>query len=526
MFNRLKKHELHIIFLIILSLNYIVPLLIFGEITLFWHDTLDSEIVFNYIIGKAFSEDFEYLKLFLNEQIKIEYLRRAFQPFISLYVILNPELAYWFTDILVKLTSYFSFFILAKKINKNIIISATLAALFASINERTVEGFGLAFMPYLVYLISFKQKIRFKHYILTFLFGINTDLVTCLTSVPALLCIIYILNTKNLRDFLSSTFYLMSIFVFSILISNINLIYGQIKYDEIQRLDFFYEFLPLLENLKIYLVQLFKIPGFDNWTLLKFSPIFLFFVITTLITLSQKNKKSIQLLILILVLNAVPFFYRTEFITNIRNLDDGLFKTFNFDYITSIIPLVFSILMATVLDNKIFYKISLLFFTILFFFQVNSSVVPLVKKINSKNTYYQNVYTFNGYYMFRDYKKIKDIVGKGKTISIGYDPMVAVMNNIYAIDGYHNIYPLNYKAKFREVIRKELDKNPFIKNYYDYWGNRVYAFIKEPSNIEINFLEAKSLRAQYVISKYKINSNDLILLENNFQYPIFLYKIN
>ena len=81
MFNKLKKHELHIIFLIILSLNYTIPFLIFGEITLFYHDTLDSEIVFNYIIGKSFSKDFEYLKLFLNEQIKIEYLRKSFSTF-------------------------------------------------------------------------------------------------------------------------------------------------------------------------------------------------------------------------------------------------------------------------------------------------------------------------------------------------------------------------------------------------------------------------------------------------------------
>ena len=182
--------------------------------------------------------------------------------------------------------------------------------------------------------------------------------------------------------------------------------------------------------------------------------------------------------------------------------------------------------MATILNVKIFNKISLLLLSILIFFQINSSIIPLVKKINSKDTIYRNVYTFNGYYMFKDYKKIKDIVGKGKTISIGYDPMIAVMNNMYAIDGYHNIYPLNYKAEFRKIIVEELDKNPFIKNYYDYWGNRVYAFIKEPTNIEIDFSEAKRLRAEYVISKFKIGSNDLTLLENNFQYPIYLYKIN
>ena len=85
----------------------------------------------------------------------------------------------------------------------------------------------------------------------------------------------------------------------------------------------------------MYFVQLIKFPEFDNWTLLKFFPIFIFFTTTIAITLFQKNKKSIHLLILNLIINSVPFFYRTEFVTNIRNLDDGLFKTFHFDYITA-----------------------------------------------------------------------------------------------------------------------------------------------------------------------------------------------
>ena len=44
------------------------------------------------------------------------------------------------------------------------------------------------------------------------------------------------------------------------------------------------------------------------------------------------------------------------------------------------------------------------------------------------------------------------------------------MNNIYVIDGYHAIYPLSYKIKFRKVIEKEIERNIEIKKYYDYWG--------------------------------------------------------
>ena len=70
----LNSQKIHFIFITILSLNYIIPLLIFGDVTLFYHDTLDSEIVFNTVIANSFKDNFESLKLFLNEEIKLEFL--------------------------------------------------------------------------------------------------------------------------------------------------------------------------------------------------------------------------------------------------------------------------------------------------------------------------------------------------------------------------------------------------------------------------------------------------------------------
>ena len=112
-------------------------------------------------------------------------------------------------------------------------------------------------------------------------------------------------------------------------------------------------------------------------------------------------------------------------------------------------------------------------------------------------------------------------------MSVGLDPMVAVMSNIAVIDGYHNIYPLNYKIKFRKIIEKELEKNYMLKNYYDNWGNRVYAFYSDENNINLNFKSAKTLGADYVISKFPIKNNNLkIICEKcNNSDQIFLYKI-
>lgn len=522
---RFKRHELHIIFLFLLSLNYIIPFFIFGNITLFYHDTLDSEIVFNTVIGRAFSDNFDSLKLFLNEEIPIEYLRRAYQPFTILYYFLSPELAYWFIDISVKLTAYFSFFSLAKKINKNIFICALGAALFASINERTVEGFGFAYMPYLIYLVSFKSNIKLKHFVITFLVGLNTDLVTCFTTVPVLICVLYILNTKDKKNFIRDLILLISIFIFSILISNFNLIYGQLKYSEIQRLDFFYESQPFLMNILNYFIELIKFPNFD-WTLLKHLPQLIIFLTALALALVYNEKKTLKLFYLILLINFVPFFFRTESVSNLRNIDNGFFKTFHFEYITSIIPLIFTIMLICVLKkNFLLNFLTKFFLLLLIIFQINSSIVPAVKKFITNKNDYRNVYTFSGYYMYDDYKKIKNLVKNKKTLSVGYDPMVAVMNNIYAIDGYHNVYPLDYKKKFREIIEKELNKDASLKKYYDNWGNRVYAFISDEHNIDLNFLKAKSLGAEYLISKYTINSKNITLVNDNFKNPINLYKI-
>jgi len=111
-------------------------------------------------------------------------------------------------------------------------------------------------------------------------------------------------------------------------------------------------------------------------------------------------------------------------------------------------------------------------------------------------------------------------------MSIGLDPMIAVMNDLKVIDGYHTLYPKNYHKKFRKIISKELEKNESLKNYYDFMGNRVFVFYNDKNNLLTNFKEAKILGAEYVISSFKIQSANLEFIcgecNNN---KIFLYKI-
>ena len=142
---KLKEKNFHIFFLLIISINYLFPLIFFGKITTFYHDNLDSMVVYNHIIGKIYREGFNFANsdIFLAGEIKYYYLRHIFKPFLLLYSFLNTEIAYWITNTVFKLTCYFSFFLLSKKITNNLLISFVGAALFSCLPTFTTLGFGL-----------------------------------------------------------------------------------------------------------------------------------------------------------------------------------------------------------------------------------------------------------------------------------------------------------------------------------------------------------------------------------------------
>jgi len=131
---KLENTKYHLIFIFILSLNYLFPLIIFKEITLFYHDVLDVGIVYYHVLGKYLSGDTGSIDAFLAGNIKVEYLRHWLKPYTLIYAIFSTQFAYWLTEILIKITAYISFFILAKKISNNFFFITLSCALYACIN--------------------------------------------------------------------------------------------------------------------------------------------------------------------------------------------------------------------------------------------------------------------------------------------------------------------------------------------------------------------------------------------------------
>jgi len=522
----LSKKKTHLLFLFILSLNYIIPLLIFNNITLFPVDSLDHDLVYNLIIGKILRGDFDAIKIFLNGEIKIEYLRRLFQPYIILYSIFNVEVAYWLVDVLVKLTTYFSFFILAKKINKNLFVAGLISCLYASINMPThIGGFGLAIFPYLFYLILYKKNLRLKHYLIVFFFGLNTDLVASGFPMPILaLTTLAFINKSQLAIF----FKVFTLFAFAILIANWNLVFISFQSVPFHRDDFLRESLSLYETI-IYFFNTLIWSSFGNVHAFLIRFPYTIFIVPLLSGVFFIKDKEIKIpLFVVIITTAFLSMLKYNLIAEYINNSEGLLKTINWNYFKRSFYFLYVLSLMYILKKKNLYSKILIYVICISIFlsQINSSVIPFVKDKIIKINNYQNIYTFKGYYNFYDYASIKKIVQNKRTVSVGVDPMVAVFHDIRVIDGYHTIYPLSYKKKFREIIEKELESDLGKKKYYDNWGSRVYAFNYTQKDL-LNFKKAKKLGAEFVISKYILNSIDLNIINKScFNKGLCLYRIN
>lgn len=528
--NKFNRNE-HYIFLSILLLSYITPLIFFGNITLFYNDTLDAEIIYNKILGKILIGDADEIKIFLNGEIKTDYLRRAFFPSIFLYSYFSTELAYWITDILVKLISYFSFFILAKKINKNLYICAFVACLYASMNIFTWTDFGLAILPYLVYLILYKKILNIKHIGIIIFFGINSDVVMTGMFVPILIIFFLFFDRAKFLNSLK----VLSLFSICIIAINWHLIFiGLNSSIELHREEFLRPSLSFTNTLISYFKTLSGITFFNNFSSGFFRSLpFSFLQIPILIAffLTKDNKIKISLLAIILTSFFIEL-VKYEGIANLINNSENIFKTLTWDYMKRAEIFFFAFALIYILKKKSLYTkiLTVFIFTSIILFQINSLIVPFVKDKIYKTENYQNLFTFDGYYNYYDYSKIKKIVKNKRILSVGVDPMVAVYHDINVMDGYHTIYPLSYKKKFRKIIEKELEANLFFKNYYDNFGSRVYSTLYHPTdvnNIRLNFKAAKELGANFIISKYKLDSYDISLISDGcFKNELCLYKIN
>ena len=339
--------------------------------------------------------------------------------------------------------------------------------------------------------------------------------------------LILLFNKFKLLNF----FKISIIFISSIILSNFNLIFCWYDSSQLHRVEFVRDDYEFFETVNYFFTSLLKIPPIDSSSFLVIFPLTLI-VVPLFIGIFFINEKEYKYPIYISILvYSILSLLKFNPIASVINQEDNLIKTFTWDYLSS--SLIFFYMMSFIFLLKLKRPLSkLIFYTSILsilILQINSSIVPFIKEKILKIDRYQNIYTFNGYYDFYDYPFIKKIVGNKRTLSIGVDPMIAVYHNINVIDGYHNTYPVNYKKTFRKIIEPELNSNPNFRKYYDNYGSRVYTSLYHPQNIKnivLNFKEAKLIGAEYVISKYAVDNEDLVVLSKKcLKHGLCLYQI-
>jgi len=566
--NFITKNYNHIFALALLSIYYFLSIILFKEVVINPHDNLDITAVWDHVIGRFYNGNLDAANFFLSGILKWYYIENIFYPINLIHLILDDKEFYFANEILKKILAYFAFYILAQSINKNKLNSSVAAIVYSSIiNIEKLFGYGMVMMPYFLYLLIRKQKLKPKHFFIIIFTGLNSSLVQdylgLLLLIPLSILLKQSFRNININIIVA---YFISISI-SILLASLPIILSLIETQETHRVNSnINDIYLILTNTLNYFLTL---PGARGIAYLFPVPLFFlyFFILFFSITSRQKN---LILITFFLILLFIASLFINLFLKNIIFSDFLIFlQGFNFKRIDRVIPLTISILLAYNLKllNKSYLKKFIFFLSIFTVITIhvsvpikeaskqflksnikqkkydelrnniinNVSLIKITKFLIDKNNYQKNKFTlnlnssntFDGYYKFEVYSFIKSIVKQDRVMSVGIDPMIAVMNDIKVIDGYHTIYSMEYKKKFRKIIADELEINSKLKNYYDNWGNRVYIFFNDKNNLLLNFIEAKNIGATYVISAFSIKSINLELICSNCfgNKEIFLYKI-
>ncbi|MEO1435827.1 MAG: DUF6044 family protein, partial [Bacteroidota bacterium] len=137
-----------------------------------------------------------------------------------------------------------------------------------------------------------------------------------------------------------------------------------------------------------------------------------------------------------------------------------------------------------------------------------------------------------------------------RVVSLGLNPSISQINDFYTLDGLQSVYDGNYKNEFRKVIGPEIEKDTFMRKYFDDWGNRCYLFSTELGwrdnafmigkdskqvieNLDINTSQLFNMGGRFILSSLPIGNHlDLNLqLEKQFDHPdafwtIYLYRLH
>lgn len=183
---------------------------------------------------------------------------------------------------------------------------------------------------------------------------------------------------------------------------------------------------------------------------------------------------------------------------------------------------------------------------------LESNLKPNLQKLVNRN---YAAMSFRDYYAVDVLDQVQEYLRENtgeepqdyRVVSLGIDPAAALYHGFYCLDGYSNNYSLEYKHRFREILAPELEKNEYLADSFDHWGNRCYLFSAECpgyytiekggfyfQDYTINAESLRQLGGSYLLSAAYIDHSEDTGLElirqeafetDNSYYRIYLYRV-
>jgi len=564
---------------------YFLPYFYLGEnsfITI--HDNLDSDIVWFKTIAQS-GKLFTFSNGTQIDNIMNGIPRNSLPPafnFISiLFYFLNPFTAYIVNNFLTHIVAFIGMFLLLKDFifnkREEIFFLFSISIIFSLVPfYGTHPGLAIAGIPIVTWCFVhfYRYTHRNYHFAILLFFSFYSSLIYSGIFIIILLFAIFIYITlfkkKNNWPFFFGIIFL----VLGYIISELNLFIQFFSTDFISHRtewsapgnSLFYSF---KNSISFFLNGQYHVPTINTPLVTLICSIGFF---KSLRSLKENNKYSKYfetfVIIIFLLLVSISLFYglwESKEFMKIRG-KVSILRVINWSRFHWLTPFLWYMLFALsikmllpkiknlFIQTSLYISILLQLFIVLYnnnelkdnYFKIAQNFYPRNPHLKKETT----AINFKQFYDEKLFFEIKKYIGlpqsEYRVISLGIYPEISIYNGFYALDSYQRNYCLGYKHSFRKIICPELNKSIEIKDYFDNWGSRCYAFSSELNRkytisknnsiiiktLDFDFDALKILGDRFIISTVLIDPtyNKRVMLRKSFEHrdsfwKIYLYEV-
>jgi len=549
------------LFMAILAAKYGLSLALFGEFYAPVFDNLDSVVPYDAVSGRFWASGFDasVFNVFIGGNSQWYHYFQAVSPQTLLYALLSPSSAYLTTELLGLALSFVGAKLMFSLFEIRHHRARILALIFAFSVSYSSYGLGLQAAPLIVWIaLDTNSPTKWK-LAATVVVGLSSSLAEHGFFLPlAILAIMWIFNRW---DRLVQAFWISVLFLCASIVTSLGLIYTSLSGQPTHRMEMLSDATaPTIGGaVSKALAHVFALDGAAHALVVP-----AIFAAFTLVAGAFSGRREIRTLTakvaLFLLIAGLVGAYEDQ----IEAWALGPLKSIQFSRLRlySAIPLL--ILAGIIWQNsrvrwaRGILGTGLSIYSVMAFLAMSginpdnlkasvpeSRMPQLLSELRTRkfealfsssfyasygitlSSFRKSGETFSSHFRDRQYACLKQSLGPSRVLSVGLDPMIAPYHGIGAIDGYHNLYPLEYKHRFSKIIKDQLEVSPRGPNYFYHWGSRLNTFVTSPDEFLLDLDAARALGATALISAFELPDlgDPAAVCRDPKLSPIFAYKL-